>query len=104
MVFFEAPHRIAAAILNDIGPEIADAGVDRIKSYVGKGARFKNWDEAADAVAANNAHAFENYGHGDWVKMAQRNCREENGSKPRGRRRMSTCGLSSRRSRRSRCW
>jgi pimeloyl-ACP methyl ester carboxylesterase len=74
-----APQRIAAAILNDIGPEIADAGVDRIKSYVGKGARFKNWDEAADAVAANNAHAFENYGHGDWVKMAQRNCREENG-------------------------
>ena len=74
-----APQRIAAAILNDIGPEIADAGVDRIKSYVGKGSRFQNWDEAAEAVAANNAHAFEHYGHADWVKMAQRNCREENG-------------------------
>jgi pimeloyl-ACP methyl ester carboxylesterase len=74
-----APQRIAAAILNDIGPEIADAGVDRIKSYVGKGMRFQSWDEAAKAVAANNAHAFENYAHDDWLRMAQRNCREENG-------------------------
>ena len=74
-----APQRIAAAILNDIGPEIADAGVDRIKSYVGKGVRFKDWNEAAAAVAANNAQAFENYRHDDWVNMAQRNCREENG-------------------------
>ena len=74
-----APQRVAASILNDIGPEIADAGVDRIKSYVGKGVRFKDWDEAAEVVAANNAHAFENYTHDDWVRMAQRNCREENG-------------------------
>ena len=29
------PQRIAAAILNDIGPEIDDAGLDRIKTYVG---------------------------------------------------------------------
>jgi len=74
-----APQRIAASILNDIGPEIADAGVDRIKTYVGKGTRFKSWDEAAEVVAANNAHAFEGYSHDDWVRMAKRNCREENG-------------------------
>jgi pimeloyl-ACP methyl ester carboxylesterase len=73
-----APQRVAAAILNDIGPEIADAGVDRIKTYVGRGARFKSWDEAADAIAANT-RAFENYTHDDWVRMAKRNCREENG-------------------------
>ena len=74
-----APQRVAAAILNDIGPEIADAGVDRIKTYVGKGVRFSSWDEAAETVAANNRHAFEGYGHEDWLRMAQRNCREENG-------------------------
>ena len=74
-----APKRIAASILNDIGPEIADAGVERIKSYVGKAVRFNSWDEAAEVVAANNAHAFEGYGHEDWLRMAQRNCREENG-------------------------
>jgi pimeloyl-ACP methyl ester carboxylesterase len=73
-----APTRIAGAILNDVGPEITDAGVDRIKSYVGLGQRFKSWDEAAETVAANNAHAFTNYTHDDWVKMVKRNCREEN--------------------------
>lgn len=74
-----APQRIAAAVLNDIGPEINLAGIDRIKSYVGNDVRFRSWDEAAEAVAANNAHAFENYAHDDWVKMAQRNCREDDG-------------------------
>jgi pimeloyl-ACP methyl ester carboxylesterase len=74
-----APQRIAATILNDVGPEIDPAGIQRILSYVGKDARFATWDEAADAIAANNSHAFDRYGHEDWVKMAKRNCREEEG-------------------------
>jgi pimeloyl-ACP methyl ester carboxylesterase len=73
-----APRHIAAAILNDIGPDIEDVGVDRIKSYVGSGTRFKSWDEAAETIA-RNTQAFENYSHDDWVRMAKRNCREENG-------------------------
>jgi pimeloyl-ACP methyl ester carboxylesterase len=73
-----APQRIAASILNDIGPEIHDVGVERIKSYVGTGARFKSWDEAAETIAANT-QAFDNFTHEDWVRMAQRNCREDNG-------------------------
>ena len=75
-----APQRITAAILNDIGPEITDAGIDRIKSYVGQGQRFKSWDEAAETIATNNARAFDNYTHADWVRMAERNCREDNGA------------------------
>ena len=74
-----APQRIAAAILNDVGPELSDAGLDRIKSYVGKGVRFKDWDEVARAIASNNAHAFEGYTSEDWVRMARRNMREDNG-------------------------
>jgi len=73
-----APQRIAAAILNDIGPDIDDSGVDRIKSYVGSGTRFNSWDEAAETIA-RNTQAFENYTHDDWVRMAKRNCREDNG-------------------------
>jgi len=73
-----APQRIAAAILNDIGPDIDDSGVDRIKSYVGSGTRFNSWDEAAETIA-RNTQAFENYTHDDWVRMAKRNCREEDG-------------------------
>jgi len=73
-----APQRIHAAILNDIGPELNPNGIERIKSYVGKGTRFASWDEAARTIAANT-QAFEYYTHADWVRMAQRNCREENG-------------------------
>ncbi len=75
-----APQRIAAAILNDIGPEITDAGVDRIKSYVGQGQRFKSWDEAAETIAANNARAFDNHTHADWLRLARQHCREDNGA------------------------
>jgi pimeloyl-ACP methyl ester carboxylesterase len=74
-----APGRIAATILNDVGPEIGTAGITRILSYVGKDARFNSWDEAAEAIAANNGAAFARYTHEDWVEMAKRNCREDNG-------------------------
>ena len=75
-----APERIAAAILNDVGPELTDAGVDRIKTYVGRPVRFASWDEAAERIAANQRPAFDNYGPDDWLKMARRNCREDNGA------------------------
>lgn len=74
-----ASQRIAASILNDVGPDVDRAGVDRILTYVGKDRRFRNWDDAADAIAARHASAFERYGHEDFVRMAKRNCREENG-------------------------
>ena len=73
------PQRIFATILNDIGPDVDPGGVDRILTYVGKDRRFQSWEAAADAIAANYGASFERYGHEDWLKMAQRNCREENG-------------------------
>jgi len=71
--------RIGAAILNDVGPDIDTMGITRILSYVGNDVRFKSWDEAADAIASNNRGSFNRYTHEDWVRMAKRNCREENG-------------------------
>ena len=74
-----APQRIAGAILNDIGHEMSAEGLDRIGSYVGKGGPFPTWDDAADALARINGNAHPNYSHDDWVKMARRVCREEQG-------------------------
>ena len=74
-----APQRIAASIINDVGPDVAPGGIDRILTYVGKDVRFKSWDEAADRIASNYGASFERFTHEDWVKMAKRNCREENG-------------------------
>ena len=74
-----APQRIAAAIINDVGPDVDPAGVNRILTYVGKDVRFSSWDEAADTIAANYGSKFDRFTHSDWVAMAKRNCREENG-------------------------
>jgi pimeloyl-ACP methyl ester carboxylesterase len=74
-----APQRIAAAIINDVGPDVDPNGIDRILTYVGKDLRFSSWDEAAQAITGNYGSSFERYSHEDWVRMAQRNCREEEG-------------------------
>jgi pimeloyl-ACP methyl ester carboxylesterase len=74
-----APQYIAAAIINDVGPDVDPAGIDRILTYVGKDVRFNSWDEAADAIAANYGGNFERFTHADWVATAKRNCREDNG-------------------------
>ena len=74
-----APQRIAGSILNDVGPELTDAGLERIKSYVGKDIRFPSWEAAAAVIAANNRHLPANYEEADWVRMAHRVCREQDG-------------------------
>ncbi|MFL6752266.1 MAG: alpha/beta fold hydrolase [Sphingomicrobium sp.] len=74
-----APQRIAAAILNDVGPELSQAGLDRIQAYLGRDARFATWGEAAAALKANQGAAFPNYGPDEWLGMARRTCRERGG-------------------------
>ncbi len=74
-----SPDRIAAAILNDVGPDLSKEGLDRIRSYVGKDLRFASWDEAADVIAQNNNHVPASFRHADWVRMAHRVCREKDG-------------------------
>ena len=71
-----APERIAATILNDVGPELSQQGLERIMAYVGKDARFNSWDEAAAAIAENQGGLPAG---NDWPAMARRQCREEGG-------------------------
>ena len=74
-----APQRIAASILNDVGPELTAGGLERLRSFVGKDVRFATWDEAAEAIAANNRRLPQGYSHDDWLEMAHRVCREDKG-------------------------
>jgi pimeloyl-ACP methyl ester carboxylesterase len=74
-----APQRIAATILNDIGPQLSTAGLDRIRSYVGKDLRFETWEDAAETIANNVGRIPASYSRQDWVNMARRVCREEGG-------------------------
>ena len=69
--------RIAGALLNDIGPKIDQAGIDRIGGYVGQDTRYASWDEAAAALAERNRDMFPHWGEGEWARFARRVCRED---------------------------
>lgn len=64
--------RIAGAMLNDIGPVIDQAGIDRIGGYVGREVRFGSWDEAIKVLADRNSEVFPKWEHGEWERFAQR--------------------------------
>ena len=55
---FQAPARVAAAVLNDVGPVVSPEGLERIRSYVGGAARMETWQEAADYCRSINGVAF----------------------------------------------
>jgi len=66
------PKVIAAAILNDIGPEVAKAGLARIAAYSGQPVDTPGWAEAAAYVKAINEVAFPHYTDADWDAFARR--------------------------------
>ncbi len=71
-----APERIAAAVLNDVGPELDPAGLERIRTYVGKPVLFASWDEAADAFRYKFGQVHARYRRPEWLRYARRVCRE----------------------------
>lgn len=64
--------RLAGAVINDIGPDIEKAGLDRIKAYVGSGNGFPTWVHAARSLAENQRIIFPDYTLEDWLAMAKR--------------------------------
>ena len=70
---------VAAAVLNDVGPELDPRGIARILSYAGRGGAVGSWAEAADYARSTNAVAFPDYDEDQWLAFARRLFREENG-------------------------
>ncbi len=71
------PQRISATVLNDVGPELEQSGIDRIRHYVGKPVRFRDWDEAAEYIAEINRGLPASNGRDDWVRAARRVGKED---------------------------
>lgn len=72
-----SPERIAAAIINDVGPELAPEGLARIASYVGARAAegataAPDLDAAIARIQAINDVAFPGRGREFWEKFARR--------------------------------
>ena len=67
---------IAAAIINDVGPEVSPVGLARIAAYMGQPVEISTWAEAADYVKGLNAAALPHYTDADWAAFARRTFRE----------------------------
>jgi pimeloyl-ACP methyl ester carboxylesterase len=66
------PGRIAAVVMNDIGPEIDQSGVARIAGYVGQGRSYPTWVHAARGLAEAHTAAFPDYDLDQWLDLAKR--------------------------------
>jgi pimeloyl-ACP methyl ester carboxylesterase len=71
-----APQRIAAAILNDVGPQLEQAGLTRIGGFVGKTAPVRTWEEAAAACRSIHSRSFPDASESFWLTFARRTFRE----------------------------
>lgn len=72
-----APDRVRAAIINDVGPELAQEGIKRIEGYVGGTAEpAKDLDEAAARIKAINEVAFPDASDEEWRAFARRTFRQ----------------------------
>jgi len=67
-----APQRIAGAVLNDVGPALEKAGIDRIRTYVGQPNVFADWEDAVEKLSAAHADAHPAYGREEWLGYANR--------------------------------
>ena len=66
------PDLIAGALLNDIGPVLEPAGLDKIVDYVGRDQRYPSWEAAAAAAKAELGAGFPGRSDASWLGYARR--------------------------------
>ncbi len=73
-----APDRVAASVLNDVGPQLSPAGLARIATYVGRAKPVATWADAAQAMRAIMGSAFPERLDDEafWLAGARRTFRE----------------------------
>lgn len=77
------PALVAAAVLNDVGPEVAPEGLARIAAYAGKPAHIDTWGDARDYVRRIAGTVFPRFGDDDWMAYARLTFREDETGTPR---------------------
>jgi pimeloyl-ACP methyl ester carboxylesterase len=77
MLAFSQPARIAGIVLNDVGPEVDPAGVERIKQYAGRLPPARTWSEAVAQTRAVYGDAWPDLKPERWQELARRGYRED---------------------------
>jgi pimeloyl-ACP methyl ester carboxylesterase len=67
--------RLAAVLLNDVGPELETAGLDHIRSYVGRPQAWPTWLHAARALCEAQKERYPDWNLDQWLVFAKRCCR-----------------------------
>ena len=67
--------RIAGALVNDIGPELDERGLARIRSYVGRSQSWPTWIHAARHFAESQREVYPGWRLEQWLTFAKRLCR-----------------------------
>ena len=68
--------RVQGIVLNDVGPAVNPAGLERIASYTSGVRTFPDWTAAAEAIQASQQTAFPDFKESDWLAFARQTCRE----------------------------
>jgi pimeloyl-ACP methyl ester carboxylesterase len=77
------PEVLAGAIMNDIGPEIGDAGTVRLRSRTVVEVVFESFEEAGQAARARYGVATPDLDDAYWTRYAHRTCRLHDDGKVR---------------------
>jgi pimeloyl-ACP methyl ester carboxylesterase len=65
------PQLVAGIVLNDVGPEVERAGIERIRGYAGKAVAVRNWAEAVAQVQSVYAAVWPGLDEARWEKIAR---------------------------------
>jgi pimeloyl-ACP methyl ester carboxylesterase len=71
------PARVRAMVLNDIGPEVPNAGLRRLRNSLNTPAQVSTWGDAARRAKDVNGLAFPDYDAADWEAFARRTHAED---------------------------
>ena len=72
LMAYQHPDRLAGVLLNDIGPDVEEAGLDRIRGYVGHGGSYPTWMHAARSLKESNDDVYPDWEMADWLRYAKR--------------------------------
>ena len=67
--------RIAAAMFNDIGPDLDVSGLDRIRGYVGRSQSWSTWLHAARYFGEMHGEVYPKWGLEQWLVFTKRVCK-----------------------------
>ncbi len=70
------PTLVTRFVLNDVGPEVDAAGLERIRGYAGRAPTARSWSDAAAQLSTTFGTAWPGLETARWERLARRSYRE----------------------------